>query len=204
MAPLDSAPADPNAPLQKKPISYKNLALGASMFYSRVPISLSHFLIRSFLYSFELVWGLYARSTLRSHQNPIGSQPWSTACWSSQDDLQSRRYLWVLSGLNSMGMDWGRNQRGRLALYCVRIRIPSTSSRRFAVPGKVHIAESPLGTSLLIVRPFQAGIIGGMSGGIAQAYSTMGFCTFMKTVEVTRHKSGMFIHNQLIKNEKRE
>jgi hypothetical protein len=24
---------------------------------------------------------------------------------------------------------------------------------------------------------------------IAQAYSTMGFCTFMKTVEVTRHRS---------------
>jgi hypothetical protein len=29
-----------------------------------------------------------------------------------------------------------------------------------------------------------------MGGGIAQAYSTMGFCTFMKTVEVTRQKSG--------------
>ncbi|KAI9365198.1 mitochondrial carrier domain-containing protein [Pilaira anomala] len=28
-----------------------------------------------------------------------------------------------------------------------------------------------------------------MGGGIAQAYSTMGFCTFMKTVEVTRQKS---------------
>ncbi|KAI9470588.1 MAG: mitochondrial carrier domain-containing protein [Benjaminiella poitrasii] len=37
--------------------------------------------------------------------------------------------------------------------------------------------------------PFVAGIIGGMGGGIAQAYSTMGFCTFMKTVEVTRQKS---------------
>lgn len=31
-----------------------------------------------------------------------------------------------------------------------------------------------------------------MGGGIAQAYSTMGFCTFMKTVEVTRQKSGTF------------
>jgi hypothetical protein len=29
-----------------------------------------------------------------------------------------------------------------------------------------------------------------MGGGIAQAYTTMGFCTFMKTVEVTRHKAG--------------
>ena len=34
-----------------------------------------------------------------------------------------------------------------------------------------------------------AGIIGGMGGGVAQAYTTMGFCTFMKTVEVTRHRA---------------
>lgn len=34
-----------------------------------------------------------------------------------------------------------------------------------------------------------AGVLGGMSGGIMQAYTTMGICTFMKTVEVTRHKS---------------
>jgi hypothetical protein len=34
-----------------------------------------------------------------------------------------------------------------------------------------------------------AGIIGGMGGGVAQAYTTMGFCTFMKTVEVTRHRN---------------
>ncbi|KAJ2079955.1 hypothetical protein H4R24_003424 [Coemansia sp. RSA 988] len=34
-----------------------------------------------------------------------------------------------------------------------------------------------------------AGLFGGIGGGVAQAYTTMGFCTFMKTVEVTRHKS---------------
>lgn len=33
-----------------------------------------------------------------------------------------------------------------------------------------------------------SGILSGMGGGLAQAYTTMGFCTFMKTVEVTRHK----------------
>lgn len=38
--------------------------------------------------------------------------------------------------------------------------------------------------------PSAAGAIGGMLGGVAQAYTTMGFCTFMKTVEVTRHKQG--------------
>jgi len=35
---------------------------------------------------------------------------------------------------------------------------------------------------------FVAGITGGMSGGVAQAYATMGFCTCMKTVEITQQK----------------
>ncbi|PGH33790.1 mitochondrial DNA replication protein YHM2 [[Emmonsia] crescens] len=35
---------------------------------------------------------------------------------------------------------------------------------------------------------FVGGIGGGMAGGIAQAYATMGFCTCMKTVEITKHK----------------
>ncbi|KAJ2998128.1 Mitochondrial DNA replication protein yhm2 [Globomyces sp. JEL0801] len=37
---------------------------------------------------------------------------------------------------------------------------------------------------------FSSAILAGMGGGIAQAYATMGFCTFMKTVEVTRSKGG--------------
>lgn len=36
--------------------------------------------------------------------------------------------------------------------------------------------------------PFVAGIGGGMLGGLSQAYFTMGFCTCMKTVEITRSK----------------
>lgn len=36
--------------------------------------------------------------------------------------------------------------------------------------------------------PAAAGLLGGMSGGIVQAYATMGFCTCMKTAEITRHK----------------
>lgn len=44
MAPIDNSPADPNAPLQKKPISYKNLALGASKYIINVisPPPLQH------------------------------------------------------------------------------------------------------------------------------------------------------------------
>ncbi|KAK4689488.1 hypothetical protein P7C73_g629, partial [Tremellales sp. Uapishka_1] len=33
-----------------------------------------------------------------------------------------------------------------------------------------------------------SGMLGGIGGGVAQAYATMGFCTCMKTVEITRHK----------------
>ncbi|KAJ3354904.1 Mitochondrial DNA replication protein yhm2 [Allomyces javanicus] len=39
------------------------------------------------------------------------------------------------------------------------------------------------------LSPAWAGLVGGCGGGLAQAYTTMGFCTFMKTVEVTRHKA---------------
>lgn len=39
------------------------------------------------------------------------------------------------------------------------------------------------------VSPAAAGLLGGMGGGIAQAYATMGFCTTMKTAEITRHKA---------------
>ena len=37
--------------------------------------------------------------------------------------------------------------------------------------------------------PFVGGVSGGMIGGLAQAYATMGFCTCMKTVEITKHKA---------------
>ncbi|KAG5652299.1 hypothetical protein H0H81_005521 [Sphagnurus paluster] len=39
------------------------------------------------------------------------------------------------------------------------------------------------------INPAFAGLLGGMTGGIAQAYATMGFTTCMKTVEITRHKT---------------
>ncbi|KAJ7293444.1 mitochondrial carrier domain-containing protein [Mycena rebaudengoi] len=39
------------------------------------------------------------------------------------------------------------------------------------------------------VSPAAAGLLGGMSGGVAQAYATMGFTTCMKTAEITRQKT---------------
>jgi len=49
-------------------------------------------------------------------------------------------------------------------------------------------AEIENATSGLGLNPAVAGLMGGMGGGIVQAYATMGFCTCMKTAEITRHK----------------
>ncbi|KAI0094772.1 putative YHM2-protein of the mitochondrial carrier family [Irpex rosettiformis] len=49
-------------------------------------------------------------------------------------------------------------------------------------------SEIETATVALGVNPAAAGLLGGMGGGIAQAYATMGFCTCMKTAEITRHK----------------
>ncbi|KAH8102425.1 mitochondrial carrier [Cristinia sonorae] len=49
-------------------------------------------------------------------------------------------------------------------------------------------SEIETATIGLGINPAAAGLLGGMGGGIAQAYATMGFCTCMKTAEITRHK----------------
>ncbi|EJD04056.1 mitochondrial carrier [Fomitiporia mediterranea MF3/22] len=49
-------------------------------------------------------------------------------------------------------------------------------------------SEIESGVTSFGVSPAAAGLLGGMGGGIAQAYATMGFCTCMKTAEITRHK----------------
>ncbi|KAK9457184.1 mitochondrial carrier domain-containing protein [Dipodascopsis uninucleata] len=46
-------------------------------------------------------------------------------------------------------------------------------------------------TRTLGAGSFAAGMAGGFVGGLAQAYLTVGFCTCMKTAEITRHKQAM-------------
>jgi len=49
-------------------------------------------------------------------------------------------------------------------------------------------SEAEYRARVLGAGDFTAGIAGGITGGVAQAYATMGFCTCMKTVEITRSK----------------
>ncbi|THV07647.1 mitochondrial carrier [Dendrothele bispora CBS 962.96] len=57
--------------------------------------------------------------------------------------------------------------------------------------GVLMFAASEVETAGLAmgVNPAFAGLLGGMTGGIAQAYATMGFTTCMKTAEITRQKT---------------
>lgn len=50
------------------------------------------------------------------------------------------------------------------------------------------MTEAEYQFSVLGASPFVSGIGGGIFGGLSQAYLTMGFCTCMKTVEITRTK----------------
>ncbi|GAA5805041.1 mitochondrial carrier domain-containing protein [Helicostylum pulchrum] len=149
MAPIDTTPVDPNAPLKKKPVSYKNLLLGATL-------------------------NLFEVSTLGQPFEVVKTQ---LAANRGQSLKQALSHIYARGGVFGFYqglIPWAwieASTKGAVLLF---------TASEFE-----HIARSA-GAS-----PFMGGIAGGMGGGIAQAYTTMGFCTFMKTVEVTRHKSAV-------------
>lgn len=57
--------------------------------------------------------------------------------------------------------------------------------------GGVLLFTSSILSSILPpdLNPSAKAVLSGMGGGLAQAYTTMGFCTLMKTIEITRLKS---------------
>ncbi|KAI9252101.1 mitochondrial carrier domain-containing protein [Sporodiniella umbellata] len=148
MAPIDTTPRDPNAPPEKKTISYKNLLLGAS---------LNMFEVSTLGQPFEVI-----KTQLAANRG----QPLKTA----------------LSSIYSRGGVLGFYQG---LIPWAWIEASTKGAVLLFTASEFEYRARAAGAS-----PFLGGIIGGMGGGIAQAYTTMGFCTFMKTVEVTRHKSG--------------
>ncbi len=146
MVAIDNSPADPSAPIQKKPISALNLAIGAG---------LNMFEVSTLGQPFEVV---------KTHMaaNRGDSMPAAV-----KKTFQRGGIFGFYQGL----IPWAWIEAATKGAVLM-----------FAASEFEYHARS-MGAS-----PAMAGVLGGMGGGIAQAYTTMGFCTFMKTVEVTRHK----------------
>ncbi len=73
----------------------------------------------------------------------------------------------------------------RLILCCPKAWIEASTKGAVLL---FTASEIETATTAMGVNPAVAGLLGGMGGGIFQAYATMGFCTCMKTAEITRHK----------------
>ncbi|GKZ26737.1 mitochondrial DNA replication protein yhm2 [Aspergillus brasiliensis] len=86
----------------------------------------------------------------------------------------------------AMGRIWGRG--GILGYYQGLIPWAWIEASTKGAVLLFVASEAEFRAKVLGAPDFAAGIAGGMVGGIAQAYATMGFCTCMKTVEITKHK----------------
>ncbi|KAL4886355.1 mitochondrial carrier domain-containing protein [Aspergillus karnatakaensis] len=86
----------------------------------------------------------------------------------------------------AMGRIWGRG--GILGYYQGLIPWAWIEASTKGAVLLFVASEAEFRAKVLGAPDFLAGISGGMAGGVAQAYATMGFCTCMKTVEITQHK----------------
>ncbi|KAJ5929388.1 Citrate/oxoglutarate carrier protein [Penicillium verhagenii] len=87
---------------------------------------------------------------------------------------------------SAMGRIWGRG--GMLGYYQGLIPWAWIEASTKGAVLLFVASEAEWQARSLGANDFVSGISGGMAGGIAQAYATMGFCTCMKTVEITKHK----------------
>jgi len=139
--------AQPTAKLEKKPVNFGNLLLGAG---------LNMFEVTTLGQPLEVV-----KTTMAAHR--------------------SDGFVGAISRI------WGRG--GPLGFYqglipWAWIEASTKGAVLLFVASEAEYYARSFGAS-----PFVGGISGGMAGGLAQAYATMGFCTCMKTVEITKHKA---------------
>ncbi|MCJ1276175.1 Mitochondrial DNA replication protein yhm2 [Puttea exsequens] len=144
VAPATGSPAAPK--LEKKPIKFSNLLLGAS---------LNMFEVTTLGQPLEVV-----KTTMAANRGD--------------------------SFASAMTRIWGRG--GVFGFYqglipWAWIEASTKGAVLLFVASEAEYYAKTVGAS-----DFGAGILGGMGGGVAQAYATMGFCTCMKTVEITKHK----------------
>ncbi|KAG7662449.1 YHM2 [[Candida] subhashii] len=132
--------------IEKKPISFSNIALGAVLNIAEVS---------SLGQNLEVI-----KTTMAAHRN--FTMPQAIKYVYSRGGIlgfYQGLYPWALLEASTKG--------------AVLLFVAAESEYRYKVLGMNH---------------FLAGMGGGITGGLAQAYLTMGFCTCMKTVEITRAK----------------
>ncbi|CCE90243.1 Yhm2p TDEL_0B01140 [Torulaspora delbrueckii] len=135
------------AVLEKKPISFSNILLGAGLNLSEVT---------TLGQPLEVV-----KTTMAAHRN--------------LSFVSAIKHVWSRGGIFGFYqglIPWAwieASTKGAVLLF-----VSAEAEYQFKVLG---------------LNNFTAGIMGGVTGGVAQAYLTMGFCTCMKTVEITKHKA---------------
>lgn len=134
------------APVEKKPINFANIALGAGLNLAEV-------------------------TTLGQ---PLEVIKTTMAANRSLSLLQAGKLVWSRGGL--FGFYQG-------LIPWAWIEASTKGAVLLFVSAEAEYLFKTFGAS-----NFLAGMGGGVTGGVAQAYMTMGFCTCMKTVEITRAK----------------
>ncbi|KAH8178261.1 mitochondrial carrier protein [Sarocladium implicatum] len=137
---------EPQKKLEKKPVKFSNLLLGAS---------LNMFEVTTLGQPLEVV-----KTTMAAHRG---------------DGFGA-----------ALGRVWGRG--GVLGFYQGLIPWAWIEASTKGAVLLFVASEAEYHARAAGANDFGSGIIGGITGGVAQAYATMGFCTCMKTVEITKHK----------------
>ncbi|CAJ0745861.1 10033_t:CDS:2 [Entrophospora sp. SA101] len=161
MAPVDIAgPIVKDGTLQKKPINFVNLAVGAGF------------------------WEPYSHNTTYNGLNMFEVSTLGQPFEVTKTHLAANRNDGIFTALKKT-----YKRGGILGFYQGLIPWAWIEASTKGAALIFTASEVEYNTRVAGAPPFLAGILGGMAGGLAQAYTTMGFCTFMKTVEVTRHKA---------------
>ena len=132
--------------IEKKPISFANIALGAGLNLAEV-------------------------TTLGQ---PLEVIKTTMAANRSLTMPQAAKFVWSRGGI--LGFYQG-------LIPLAWIEVSTKGAVLFYVSAEAEYQFKKLG-----MNNFVSGMGGGITGGLAQAYLTMGFCTCMKTVEITRSK----------------
>lgn len=135
-----------SAPIEKKPINFANILLGAGLNMAEV-------------------------TTLGQ---PLEVVKTTMAANRSLSLLQATKLVWSRGGV--LGFYQG-------LIPWAWIEASTKGAVLLFVSAEAEYQYRTLGAN-----KFLAGMGGGVTGGVAQAYLTMGFCTCMKTVEITRAK----------------